>query len=111
MFSLNLSLTSLLFQSESLHDVNPFILILPQKGMQTKFKRHQPIRLLHDPNPEYIEYHNEGEEEIKEIPIKKGMQGKINIILPNGQYHVEIDDTKGKIVAYVVCNEEDLEEI
>ena len=39
----------------------------------------------------------------------KGMTGKINILLPNGQYHVEINDEKGNILAYIACNEEDLE--
>ena len=53
--------------------------------MQTKFKRHQPVKLLIDPNPEYTEPYAE-----PPIVIKKGMTGKINIILPNGQYHVEI---------------------
>ena len=79
--------------------------------MQTKFKRHQKVRLLINPDPEYIEYHSEDEENIKEIPIKKGMTGRINIILPNGQYHVEIDDKKGNIIAYCAVNEEDLEAI
>ena len=75
--------------------------------MQTKFKRHQKVKLLADANPEYIEYYSE-----KEIPIKKGMTGKINILLPNGQYHVEIIDPKTKeTIAYVPMSEESLEEI
>ncbi len=37
------------------------------------------------------------------------MTGKINILLPNGQYHVEINNAKGKIIAYAPFNEEDLE--
>ncbi len=71
--------------------------------MQTKFKRHQPIILKMSPNPEYIEYYEE------ERPIKKGMKGRINIILPNGQYHVEIFDEHGMTLAYAPMNEEDLE--
>ncbi len=79
--------------------------------MQTKFKRHQKVKLLVDPNPEYVEYHN-AEEDLENQPkIKKGMLGKINIILPNGQYHVEILDKKDKTVAYVAIDEESLEAI
>lgn len=79
--------------------------------MQTKFKRHQKVVLLRDPNKEYVEYHNEDNPDFKEIPIKKGMKGRINIILPNGQYHVEISDEKGEILAYAPMNEEDLEAV
>ena len=78
--------------------------------MQTKFKRHQLVVLLRDPNPEYVEYHNPNDEEHLELlPIKKGMKGKINILLPNGQYHVEIHDKEGNIIAYCSMNEEDCE--
>ncbi len=77
--------------------------------MQTKFKRHQSVRLLRDANPEYVEYHNEDEPDFKEIPIRKGMHGRINILLSNGQYHVEILDDKGKTLAYAPFGEEDLE--
>ena len=76
--------------------------------MQTKFKRHESVVLLIDPDPEYIEYHNEDESEIDEIHIKKGMKGKINMLLSNGKYHVEVLDEAGHIVAYVPMNEEDL---
>jgi hypothetical protein len=73
--------------------------------MHSSFKRHQKVRLLVDPNPEYIEYYSESKE-----PIKKGMIGKINILLPNGQYHIEItDEKKGEIIAYVMLPEEYLE--
>ena len=78
--------------------------------MQTKFKRHQAVLLLQDADPEYVEYHNESESDFEEISIKKGMKGKINILLPNGKYHVEILDKNGKIIAYAPFNEEDLEE-
>ena len=88
-----------------------YIPLSPQINMQTKFKRHQPVRLLRAPDSEYIEYHNEDDPDFKELPIKKGMTGKINILLPNGQYHVEINDEKGNILAYIACNEEDLEAV
>ena len=69
------------------------------------------MRLLLEPDPEYVEYHNE-EEDIEEKPkIKKGMLGEINIILPNGQYHVKILDKKGNIIAYAPMSEEALEEV
>ena len=77
--------------------------------MQTKFKRHQKVILLIDPDPEYIEYHN-SEEELENPPIiTKGMKGKINILLPNGRYHVEIFDKKGNTIAYAPMDEESLE--
>ncbi len=79
--------------------------------MQTKFKRHEKVKLLSDPDQEYVEYHNEDEEDFEEIPIKKGMFGRINILLPNGQYHVEVFNKAGETIAYVPMNEEDLERI
>ena len=84
--------------------------------MQTKFKRHQKVKLLIDPDPEYIEYHEDEEGNISEIPIKKGMIGEINILLPNGQYHVEVYSPKSKgetkkIIAYVPMAEDYLEAI
>ena len=78
--------------------------------MQTKFKRHQGVRLVRDPDPEYIEYHTELSDE-EQVPIKKGMKGKVNIILPNGQYHVEILDKKGNTLAYVAVDEDSLEAV
>ncbi len=77
--------------------------------MQTKFKRHQAVKILISPDKEYIEYHNEDDPDFKDIPITPGMKGRINILLPNGQYHVEILDNKGNILAYAPFNEEDLE--
>lgn len=80
--------------------------------MQTKFKRHQEVIIKVSPDPEYIEYHSEDEsEDVKEVPIKAGMKGKINILLPNGQYHVEILDNKGKIIAYAPFSEDNLEAV
>lgn len=78
--------------------------------MQTKFKRHAKVRLLVDANSEYVEY---TELHVQEKPqIKKGMTGKINILLPNGQYHVAIIDEKtGEIIAYVPFDEECLEAV
>ena len=75
--------------------------------MQTKFKRHQKVRLLADPDSEYIEYSEKYDEE--KPRIMKGMTGKVNIILPNGQYHVEILDEKGDVMAYIPMSEEYLE--
>ena len=73
--------------------------------MQTKFKRHQKVRILIDPDPEYIEYYIEGKP-----PIIKGMTGKINILLQNGNYHVEVIDKKTKqTIAYITMPEEYLE--
>lgn len=74
--------------------------------MQTKFKRGEKVVLLSDPDPEYVEYHNEDDPDFIETPITKGMSGKINILLPNGQYHVEIQDKEGNILAYIMLDEE-----
>lgn len=64
-----------------------------------------------DPNPEYIEYSPEIEEENPEnLPqIKKGMPGEINILLPNGQYHVRILNEKGETIAFAPIDEDNLE--
>ena len=78
--------------------------------METKFKRHQKVRLLLDPDPEYIEYHTERTEK-ENKPIKKGMTGEVNLILPNGQYHVKIKDETGEEFAYVMVSEEFLEAV
>ncbi len=72
--------------------------------MQSKFRRHQKVILLVDPNPEYIEYEPDEEDAL----IKKGAIGEINIILPNGKYHVRILDKKGNTIAYVPLDEEEL---
>lgn len=77
-------------------------------SMQTQFKRHQLVRLLRDADAEYVEYHDDGEDAEK-IPITKGMLGRINILLPNGRYHVAILDAKGKTLAYAPFDEEELE--
>jgi hypothetical protein len=72
--------------------------------MQQKFKRHQKVKILIAPNEEYVEYYAD-----TPVKITKGMSGKINLFLPNGQYHVEIVDKKGNVIAYAPFNEEDLE--
>ena len=79
--------------------------------MQTIFKRHQMVKIKRLPDPNLIEYNFEDNEEADKVQLKSGMTGKINVILPNGQYHVEILDSKGKIVAYAAFFEEDLEAI
>lgn len=76
--------------------------------MQTQFKRHQRVQLLIDPDPEYIEH----QPDYEKTSIKKGMTGRINILLPNGEYHVEIIDEKsGETLAYVKISEEYLKSI
>jgi hypothetical protein len=72
--------------------------------MQTKFKKHDRVILLVDPDSEYIEY----EPDFEDIPIKKGMLAEVNMILPNGKYHVRVLDKKGNILAYVPMDEEQL---
>lgn len=79
--------------------------------MRTKYKRHQKVILLVDPDPEYIEYSPEIEEENPDnLPqIKKGMLGEINILLPNGKYHVRILGKKGETIAFAPFDEDNLE--
>jgi hypothetical protein len=83
--------------------------------MQTQYKRHQKVKILTLPDSEYIEYHNPEDEEKaiegKHPDIKKGMLGTVNMILPNGKYHVELHDKKGNTIAYAPFDEEQLEEI
>lgn len=71
--------------------------------MQTKFKRHQEVLLLRLPDPDRIEWYGE------EQALTKGMQGTINVLLPNGQYHVEIKDKAGNVLCYAPFDEEDIE--
>lgn len=80
--------------------------------MKTLFKRGQKVKLLIDPDPEYIEYHTELEDSEESLPsIKKGSIGEINIILPNGQYHIEFKDKNGTPIAYFPMSEENLEPV
>tara|TARA_Y100000310_G_scaffold135611_1_gene134461 strand:+ start:532 stop:858 length:327 start_codon:yes stop_codon:yes gene_type:complete len=81
-----------------------YILAHTIQRMQTKFKRHQQVKLLRAPLIEDVEPYVE-----PPIEIIGGMSGKVNIILPNGQYHVEIIDDKGETIAYVAMDEEGLE--
>ena len=72
--------------------------------MQTKFKRHQSVKLLRAPLIEDVEPYAE-----PPVEIIKDMHGKVNLILPNGQYHVEIIDDKGETIAYIAIDEDGLE--
>jgi len=63
------------------------------------------VKILREPDPEYVEYYEDP------VPIKKGAKGKINIILPNGKYHVEILDEEGQALAYAPFDEESLEAV
>lgn len=74
--------------------------------MQTKFKRHQSVRLLVAPQEEDIELYAD-----PPVKIPAGTEGTINIVLPNGRYHVKIADKKGNEIAYVAMDEEQLEAI
>jgi hypothetical protein len=76
--------------------------------MQSKYKKHQKVLILHDPDPEYIEYNLEENEEFAGLPVKKGMSGKINLILPNGKYHIGILNKEGKVFAYVPMDEDSI---
>lgn len=65
------------------------------------------VKILVVPDSEFVEY-NEAEG-VSSFPIKKGMSGRINVILPDGKYHVAILDENGKIIAYAPFDEEALE--
>ncbi|MBM3230393.1 hypothetical protein FJZ22_01925 [Candidatus Pacearchaeota archaeon] len=71
--------------------------------MQTKFKRHQAVKIIRLPDPDRIEWYAD------EQPLQKGMKGTINILLPNGQYHVLLNDKAGNVLCYAPFNEEDIE--
>lgn len=71
--------------------------------MNTKFKRHQKVKLLISPLEEDTEYYTDPPKK-----IQAGMTGKINLILPNGQYHVEVIED-GETIAYVAMDEDQLE--
>ncbi len=74
--------------------------------MQSTLKRHDKVKLLRTPDPEYVEPYRD-----PPVPITTGMMGTINVMLPNGRYHVRIADEEGEEIAYVVVDEEDLEKI
>lgn len=67
------------------------------------------VKIKRVPDLEAIEYNFEDNEEADKVEIKSGMKGRINVILPNGQYHVEIQDSKGNVIAYAAFSEDDLE--
>ena len=71
--------------------------------MQFKFKRHQDVILKSSPHLDYIEWYEDPQ------PINPGTKGKINLILSNGRYHVQIIDDKGETIAYAAMDEEQLE--
>jgi hypothetical protein len=75
--------------------------------MQTKFKRHQKVKIISLPDSEYVEYKPEYSDD--KPPISKGMLGEINVLLSNGQYHVEIYNDNNEIIAYAPFSEEQLE--
>jgi len=80
--------------------------------MNTQFKKRQAVKILAVPDKEFIEYHNVADEELSldnHPDIKVGTLGKINMVLPNGRYHVELHDKKGNIIAYAPFSEEELE--
>jgi hypothetical protein len=72
--------------------------------MNHLFKKHQKVKLKFSPLEEDVEPYSD-----PPIPIIKGMTGEVNIILPNGQYHVAIIDEKDETIAYVAIDEEGLE--
>lgn len=72
--------------------------------MPEGFKKHQKVILLSDPDLEYIEY----VPDFEGIEIKKGMVGEINLILPNGRYHLKIFDKKHNVIAYLMAEEEQI---
>lgn len=72
--------------------------------MHFKFKKHDKVVLLVEPDAEYIEY----EPDFEGASIKKGMIGEVNIILPNGKYHIRVLDGKGNTIAYVPLDEEEI---
>ena len=72
--------------------------------MNTKFKRHDKVKLLISPLETDIESY---EEETR--TIKKGTIGEVNMILSNGRYHILIKNKKGEKLAYAVADEEALE--
>ena len=73
-----------------------------------EFKRHQLVKIKVVPDPEYVEYH---ETDAPEQPLKRGMLARVNIMLPNGRYHVEIlnPDNTAEVLAYAPFDAEQLE--
>lgn len=76
--------------------------------MRTQFKKGQKVKIVIVPDSEYIEYHTENTGH-EQTSIKAGMKGKVNVILPNGRYHVLIFDEDGKELAYAPFDEDALE--
>lgn len=74
--------------------------------MNTQFKRHQKVRLKTAPLEQDTENYAD-----PPVAIKAGTIGCVNILLPNGRYHIRIEDDEGNELAYVVMDEEQLESI
>ena len=74
--------------------------------MKFKFKKNDIVRIKILPDNEYLEY----SPDFEDFKLKKGMKGKINVILPNGKYHIEIMNDKDEIVAYAPFDESQIEE-
>ena len=72
--------------------------------MNTKFKRGDKVKILISPLETDIESYEE-----ETHTIKKGTIGEINLLLPNGRYHILIKNKKGEKLAYAVVDEEALE--
>ena len=72
--------------------------------MNTKFKRHDKVRLLISPSESDIESYEE-----ENVKINKGTIGEINMLLSNGRYHILVRNEKDVKIAYVVADEEALE--
>ncbi len=74
--------------------------------MNTKFKRHDKVKIIINPLESDIESYDE-----ENVKVTKGAIGEINMLLPNGRYHVLIKNTKGVKLGYVVVDEEGLESV
>ena len=72
--------------------------------MNTKFKRHDKVKLLISPSESDIESYEE-----EDAHIKRGTEGEVNMLLSNGRYHILIKNANGDKLAYVVADEEALE--
>ncbi|MGV8142155.1 MAG: hypothetical protein ACP5NS_00795 [Candidatus Pacearchaeota archaeon] len=72
--------------------------------MNTKFKRHDKVKLLISPLASDIESYDE-----ENVKVAKGTIGEVNTLLSNGRYHILIKNEKGDKVAYVVVDEEALD--
>lgn len=79
--------------------------------MNHKFKKHDRVKLKISPLVDDIEYTSEVLAEDEEPAVLAGMEGEINLILPNGSYHVRVFDENGRAIAYVMLDEDSLESL